>query len=135
MPGPRDVTDSNVQVRAASDGDFTADESISITIRGGVHKTSPLQLVVLVPTDSGASDTLVVTAKSTDTDKKVEVTHTDAILGGTTTFPYILRLPLPVCDSEGWDIVLDITDGGGSVNFGEVEAWLEPLELPKVDTQ
>ena len=119
-------------IRDTTDGDLTATETQTTTL-SGTFREHPLMLNVLVPTDSG-TDTLVVTLKCTTTGQKVEVTHSTAITGGTTTFPYTLRLPFPAMGSAAvaWSVVLTVV---GSANFGEVQVWPELAEYGKVDVE
>ena len=77
------MRDNDVIIRDASDGNLTATETQTFTLPGGNPHARQMAVLVLVPTDSG-TDTLVVTARCTTTGHKVEVTHTTAIIGGTT---------------------------------------------------
>lgn len=124
MPGPRD---NSVVLR--STGSLTATETLAVTIRGGVHKQQPLAARVLVPSQSGTTPTLKVTAQSLTDGKEIEVTHTENI-DAATTFPFELILPLPPSDDTSWQVVLTV--GGTTPNFGVVEVWLEASELSKV---
>lgn len=126
MPGPRD----NAKIlRDSTSGNLTATENLTVTIEGGVHKTSPLQVAVAVPSQSGTSPTLKVTAKSLTDGKEIEVTHTENI-DDATSYPFELRLPLPLSDDSSWQV--DLVVGGSSPNFGATEVWLESAELAKV---
>lgn len=124
--GPRDAS---LVLRDSTDGNLTADETLSVTMTEGVAVVRPLAVNVVVPQTS-ASDTLKVTAKSTETGKKIEVTHTD-VIDGNSTFPFHLILPLPPLDADTWQVVLDVT--GSAINFGAVDVWLEYSPLAKVD--
>lgn len=126
MAGPRD---SNDILRDGS-ADLTSTENLTHTLNGGIAYTVPLAVYVLVP-EVSAGDSLKVTAKYTDSGKKIEVTHTDSI-DGNTTVPYILRLPLPPSDATSLGVDLTITDNG-SPDFGAVQVWLEREEYAKVD--
>lgn len=131
MPGPRD---SSLDLRTSSDGDLTADETLTLTLRGGNSKENLLSLHVLVPDASETSDTLKVTYKVTTSNYKIEVTHTDLITVGTHTFPFHLVLPLPPHTQEDVSVALDVTDddAGGDVDFGEVLVWLEGWDVQAV---
>jgi hypothetical protein len=126
--GPRDA--DLILRDGATLGNLVGDETVTGTLPAGVSVTSPLAVVVLVPQTS-ASDTLKVTAKITTSGKKIEVTHTDDI-DGNTTFPFVLRLPLPpVKGGTALSVVLDTT--GSGINYGEVDVWVERGGLAKVD--
>lgn len=133
MPGPKDTT---LDVRTSADGSLTADETVTGTFDGGIHTKTPLALHVVFPQDlAEASDTVKVTFKFTDSGKKLEVTHTDALVTAGDTFPFELVLPVPPSDSEGYSVVFDITDddSGGDFDAGEVLAWFELEHVkPKV---
>ena len=127
MAGP---VDSALVVRQASDGALTADETVQITfMKAGVPVNRNLMLHVVVPQGS-TSDTLKVTARSTDPGNAIEVSHVD-VIDDNTTYPFELKLPMPPVDSDGWDFVFDVT--GTSIDFGVVLAHVELAELAKVD--
>ena len=133
MPGPRDNTNTNTFPRPASTGNLTADETLTLTFTKGNPLVAGLAVYVLVPQDS-ALDSLDVTLKCTTSGYEVEVTHTNSI-DPNSTFPYILQLPFPPVEAAAvdWSIVLDVTDGGGGVNYGAVQVWLERAGKAKVD--
>jgi hypothetical protein len=126
MPGPRDADD----ILRDGTTDLTATANLTHTLSKGIHHTNPLAVVVLVP-QASAGDSLKVTAKYTDTGKKIEVTHTDSI-DDNTTYPFLLRLPLPFSAALALAVDLTITDDG-SPDFGAVQVWLERAEDAKVD--
>lgn len=125
MAGPRD--DSLILRNDGSNLEST--ETDTVTISGGVAIVRPLSVHVIVPSQSGTSPTLVVTAKCTTSGKEIEVTHTNAIDDGS-TFPFHLILPLPPVNGAAWSVVLTVA--GTSPNFGAVEAWMENSELANV---
>ena len=125
MAGPRD--DSLV---LRSDGsNLTSTETDTVTITGGIAVVRPLAVHVTVPSQSGTTPTLKVTAQCTEDGESIEVTHTDNI-DDATTFPFELILPMPPSIGEAWDVVLTV--GGTSPNFGAVESWIESSELANV---
>jgi hypothetical protein len=108
---------------------LTADENLTFTVPRIYHKR-PLAVHVLLPQDlAEASDTLKITAKSTTTKKKIEVTHTDLITQGTGTYPKTFVLPLPPINAQDWTVNLDITDADAGTDFdaGAVQVWVEEL--------
>ena len=126
MPGP---IDSDLVLRAASVGDLTSDETDTLTLPGGVHRSRQLAVNVLVPQSGGSGKTLKVTASFTDTGKRISVTHTENI-DDATGYPFLLVLPLPITKAELLSVLLDVT--GGSENFGAVESWVEIAEFANV---
>lgn len=124
--GPRDAS---LILRSSADGNLTGTETDTVTMTKGIAVQRPLAVNVVVP-QASTSDTLKVTAKCTTAKKKIEVTHTD-VIDDNSTFPYHLILPLSPSDGDTWDVVLTIT--GSSVNFGEVDVWIEQSGLAKVD--
>lgn len=126
MPGPRDA---DMILRVGSAGDLTGTETKSKTLPAGIYMTRPLCVKVLVPSQSGTSPTLKVTAKFTTDGKEIEVTHTENI-DDATTYPFLLVLPLPHTDDTALSVVLTV--GGTSPDFGAVDVWLEGQELAKV---
>jgi len=132
MPGPRDAS-TTTMLRASTDGNLTIDENVTATLTKGSPHVANLGVYVLVP-QASTGDTLKVTAKITTSGDKIEVTHTDDI-DDNTTFPFLLILPLPPTKSDATALTvnLNVTDGGGGVNFGAVQVWLERSEHAKVD--
>ena len=126
MPGPRDA---DMILRVGSSSDLTADETKTKTVTGGIYFTRPLSVNVLVPQSGGSGKTLKVIAKFTTDGSRIEVTHTD-LIDDATTYPFLLRLPLPPTLDESLSVVLDVS--GGSENFGAVEVWLEGVSVAKV---
>ncbi len=122
---PRD----NVHIIRSGGSDLTATENIAFTVGGGNPVQRMHMVMVLVPSQSGTSPTLKVTAKSLTDGSEIEVTHTENI-DDAETFPYELKLPLPPSADTSWQ--LDLTLGGTSPDFGAVQAWLEGSQLAKV---
>ena len=125
MPGPRD----NALVLRDGSSDLTATETLTLTMTGGHPKDRMLAVNVIVPSQSGTSPTLTVTAKFTDTNKKIEVTHTDA-LSDASTYPKRLIIPLPPTTAASLSVVLTV--GGTSPDLGAVQVWLELAEYASV---
>ena len=125
MAGPREDT-----LILRNDGsNLTSTETDTVTLSGGVGIVRPLAVNVVVPSQSGTTPTLKVTAQCTEDGESIEVTHTDTI-DDATTFPFHLVLPLPPSKGEAWSVVLTV--GGTSPNFGAVEARIEDSELANV---
>lgn len=122
---PRD----NAHIIRDGSSDLTATENTAFTVGGGNPVQRLHMLMVLVPSQSGTTPTLKVTAKSLTDGKEIEVTHTENI-DDATTFPFELKLPLPPSDDTSWQV--DLVVGGTSPDFGAVQVWLEGSQIAKV---
>lgn len=122
---PRD----NAHILRDGSTNLTATENLTHTIAGGNPLQRQSMVYVIVPSQSGTSPTLKVTAKSLTDGKEIEVTHTENIDDGL-TYPYELKLPLPPSDDTSWQV--DLTVGGTTPNFGAVQVWLEGAQIAKV---
>lgn len=110
--------------------DLTADENLTFTVPRIYHKR-PLAVYVLFPQDlAEASDTVVVTASCTTSGQKITVSHTDTVVTGGETFPFLLILPLPPVNGQAWNVNLNITDNDAGADFdaGAVQVWVEELK-------
>ena len=123
--------DADKIIRVGADADLTATETIPFTLEAGVPFVRPSSLVVLVPSQTGTNPTLVVTVQAVTDGEEIEVTHTENI-DSSSTFPFLLVLPLPPSDDTAWQVVLTV--GGTTPDFGAVEVWIDgPLKaaVPK----
>ena len=126
------MLDSDLYLRATADGNLTADVASSAgTIldlgRGGGEYTFWCR----VPSDSG-TDTLIITLEFDDDsalgsiDEEIELA---TITGGTDTFPYFLTYRFHT-NRRYMGVHWDVTDTGGGVNFGAVEAGIAKDAVP-----
>ena len=122
------ITDADLALRVAGDGNLTADETNLTILDLGPGGTGPhgVDVWIRVPTDSG-TDTLVVTVNHDDSATMASVDHTETfetVTGGTTAFPHLqikrvhsFRRYIAL----GWNV----TDTGGGVNFGAATAGIK----------
>lgn len=126
MAGPRDT---DLILRDGST-DLDATETVTLTMTGGHPRERSLAVNVLIPSQSGTSPTLAIVAKFTDTNRKIEVTHTDSI-DDSGTYPKLVSLPLPPTLASALSVVLTLA--GTSPDFGAVQVWLERADYALVD--
>lgn len=122
---PRDKT----QILRDGSTDLTATESaLAFTIPAGSYRR-PMAVHVLLPVAAaGTTPTLKVDCKSTDTDEKVESTHTDNVTdvkipGALAAYPAILTIPVPLSRSVNYEV--NLTVGGTTPDFGAVQVWVD----------
>lgn len=121
------MNDSALMLRAAAAGNLTADEAETthiVDLGPGGTSINGVDVWLLVPSDSG-TDTLVATVYGDDTaalsspDEVLGVFKT--ITGGTDTFPLVRTIHIST-RRRYIGLKLDVTDTGGGVNFGAVQA-------------
>lgn len=113
--------DTNLVLRAASAGDLTADETLTSVRIGPMVR--PLWLHIITPTASTA-DTLDIELEfCTSAAPTVEVYNMNMKQIGAASVHYAI----PFYTMLGYlQVKLNVTDGGGGVNYGAVEVWIEP---------
>lgn len=122
------MIDSDLYFRETSDGNLTADEAETthiIDLGPGGTPANGLDVWVRVPQDSG-TDTLDVTVYSDDSSTLASPDEDfvfPQIVGGTDTFPLLVVMHVST-RRRYLGMKLDVTDTGGGVNFGAVEAGI-----------
>lgn len=124
------ATDADLMFRVAADGNLTADEAETtptiLDLGQGGTGINGMTAWLLVPTDSG-TDTLQVTLFFDDTAAMSSTNESftfDLITGGTSTFPYYKEYHF-VTTRRYCSMKFDVTDTGGGVNFGAVQAGIK----------
>ncbi len=107
--------------------DLTADETLTLTLRGGNSHQHSLAVLILLPQDANV-DTLTWRVRFTDTGKQHSITPTTVHTSGTDTTPVTYVIPLPVTDAESLEVLLDVS---GTENWGAVQVWLEHVSNAK----
>lgn len=113
--------ESNSVIRAATVGNLTGDETLTSFLVGPM--TRPMWLHVLVPTDSGGSDTLDVEIEfCTAAASTVEVYNMNMkqiTADGHYAIPFFTK--------ESYiQVKLNHTASGGNSNWGAVVVWVDP---------
>lgn len=120
------MIDADLYFRDSGDGNLTADEAETthiLDLGPGGTPSDGMDVWVRVPSDSG-TDTLAITVYADDTAALTSPNESwafETITGGTDTFPLIRTIKVST-KRRYLGMKFDVTDTGGGVNFGAVEA-------------